>query len=406
MPRDKTEMGTGTEGMTSDNQTIRFFDRICFGFSSLILTTAAVVGILRHGTDLHLPVFPCSVVLPVLTAAAVGYLTNWFAILLLFRPYRPVKFLFNLQGVVPKKQAVLAKKMGEEIPDALLSPDVLALQIRKKVRGYLNDPELTAAIQKIVSADLELRRAALRQKVGRILVSAVKSAVDSLVTADQVRALYRDRGAAFIRRNFVANQSFRRTLLTILRDNSFKISKSLVSSLDQNISFLPSAAFEKLRPYVKQQIVEFAESERADHLLQEKLTDLQKWTENYLYSPGINSDVADLKSWMESHVVEDIPEFLLDRVQELIESEDARRFVNDNVIPAVRSFLMIQIRRNKQALVNSLELPRKIEDAILRQKPEDIYDLVNRVSGEHLLMLQLLGFILGGFAGLLLVFAQ
>ena len=76
------------------------------------------------------------------------------------------------------------------------------------------------------------------------------------------------------------------------------------------------------------------------------------------------------------------------------------------VLPTVKGFLLHQIKRNQSEIIAGLDLPGRIEKAILEQKPQEVHELVNRISGEHLVLLQLLGFLLGGIAGLLLVFVQ
>ncbi len=51
--------------------------------------------------------------------AAIGYLTNVIAIKLLFRPLKPTKF-FNIQGLIPKRKAEIARSVGETVAQELI----------------------------------------------------------------------------------------------------------------------------------------------------------------------------------------------------------------------------------------------------------------------------------------------
>lgn len=61
-----------------------------------------------------------------LVGAFIGWLTNYVAIKMLFRPREPWRLLgFSLQGVMPKRQHDLALKIGEVVARELLNPQDL-----------------------------------------------------------------------------------------------------------------------------------------------------------------------------------------------------------------------------------------------------------------------------------------
>lgn len=65
------------------------------------------------------------VVLP-LVGGLIGWLTNYFAIRLLFRPLQPVKLPFlniNLQGLIPKRRSQIAEKIGQVVAEQLIPMD-------------------------------------------------------------------------------------------------------------------------------------------------------------------------------------------------------------------------------------------------------------------------------------------
>jgi len=79
--------------------------------------------------------------------ASIGYITNYIAIKMLFRPYKPIK-LGNLtlfpQGVIPREKASLARKVGEVVRDYILSEDeikkiVTSKEVKEEIEIFLNE---------------------------------------------------------------------------------------------------------------------------------------------------------------------------------------------------------------------------------------------------------------------------
>jgi len=55
-------------------------------------------------------------------AAIIGWFTNFLAVKMLFYPREKIKILFfELQGVFPKRQELLAVRIGKLVADDLLS---------------------------------------------------------------------------------------------------------------------------------------------------------------------------------------------------------------------------------------------------------------------------------------------
>jgi uncharacterized membrane protein YheB (UPF0754 family) len=66
------------------------------------------------------------VAVPVVSAM-IGWFTNWVAIKSLFKPYKTVTILgFKFLGVIPKRKALLAKKIGEVVEEFLVNHDDIA----------------------------------------------------------------------------------------------------------------------------------------------------------------------------------------------------------------------------------------------------------------------------------------
>ncbi|MEO1927143.1 MAG: DUF445 family protein [Nautiliaceae bacterium] len=83
--------------------------------------------------------------------AVIGYVTNYVAIKLLFRPFKPVK-LGNItvfpQGVIPREKKLLAKKVGEVVKNYILSEE--------EIRKILSTPEVKKEIESFLDSKIDL----------------------------------------------------------------------------------------------------------------------------------------------------------------------------------------------------------------------------------------------------------
>ena len=85
--------------------------------------------------------------IPFITAF-IGWLTNWVAIKMLFRPQRPQRVLglVTWQGLIPRRQPELAAKAAEIIERELVSNHV----IHDKIRGVDIKPGLRTAVSRLI----------------------------------------------------------------------------------------------------------------------------------------------------------------------------------------------------------------------------------------------------------------
>ena len=57
-----------------------------------------------------------------LIAALIGWFTNYVAVKMLFRPYKKIKFgPLEIQGIFPKRQQIMAEKIGKLVSEEFLS---------------------------------------------------------------------------------------------------------------------------------------------------------------------------------------------------------------------------------------------------------------------------------------------
>ncbi|GAX87615.1 conserved hypothetical protein [Lebetimonas natsushimae] len=82
--------------------------------------------------------------------AIIGYVTNYVAIKLLFRPYKSLK-LKNVtvfpQGVIPREKATLARKVGEVVKNYILSEE--------EIKKIVTNDEVKKEIDKFLDKEIE-----------------------------------------------------------------------------------------------------------------------------------------------------------------------------------------------------------------------------------------------------------
>ena len=128
--------------------------------------------------------------LPPLFGAAIGWLTNYVAIKLLFKPHRRVEiFGLNIQGVIPKRRKEISRSIARAIEKELLSSEDLA-----KVLSGLNWEE---EIERTVEEAVEHRFSSKMSGIPIIgLVSDnLKNQIKYYITKELLRQLERKKGS-------------------------------------------------------------------------------------------------------------------------------------------------------------------------------------------------------------------
>lgn len=88
--------------------------------------------------------------LPPIIGAIIGWITNYVAIKLLFRPHHPIEvFGYKVQGLIPKRRKEIARSIAHTIEKELLSSEDLA--------GVLNGIDWKGEVERSVEEVVEHR---------------------------------------------------------------------------------------------------------------------------------------------------------------------------------------------------------------------------------------------------------
>jgi uncharacterized membrane protein YheB (UPF0754 family) len=129
--------------------------------------------------------------------AFIGYVTNYIAIKLLFRPYKPVKIgditVFP-QGVIPREKRSLAKKVAEVVKNYILSEEEIKKiitdpKVKEEIESFLNEK-----IDELADKDITefISREELASKFAKIIVRVVEekfSMFASLVNENMIKSI-------------------------------------------------------------------------------------------------------------------------------------------------------------------------------------------------------------------------
>ena len=118
----------------------------------------------------------------VLISGAIGWITNWVAIKMLFRPHKEINFgLFKIQGLIPKRKAEIGTGIASIIQNELISvKDVISNIDREEFSKRLNsliDDVLDKNLKKKVKEKFPLLQMFFSDKVAKDVGNTIKDIV-------------------------------------------------------------------------------------------------------------------------------------------------------------------------------------------------------------------------------------
>jgi len=114
-----------------------------------------------------------------LIGALIGYVTNFIAVKMLFRPRHPIHLgLFRVQGLVPKRQLDLANSIGDTIHAKLIKTEDITLILNS---ATLRDRTLASVASQVEQFTSEL--SAKNPMVGAFLSGDLGQQVRSILSA-------------------------------------------------------------------------------------------------------------------------------------------------------------------------------------------------------------------------------
>ena len=358
--------------------------------------------------------------LPVLVAAAIGYVTNWLAILMLFRPYERQRWLFLWpQGLLPRNKAKMAREIGQKVGTELLPPESLAAELENEVRGYMSRPDVISRVREMVQQMLGRHEKYIVGLIVPQLERASGDILEKVLTPGRIRAFWDETLGPRLNdpetRDFLA-----RKIIEVIDANAPELVRSIRGKLREYvISKVPIPdMFSGIRTSVADLVVEFfADTEtvrgmlsdwllqsRTQNMFKEKLLLLGEKANEWLMSEQgqvkLEAFAADLREKGRGFISAYIHESLPKLVSQAFGSEKLWHWVENTALPSAREKALAFLSDNKDVIAEKLCLSKRIEDAINKQDIEHFHKMLNDVAAQHLSAIQVLGYVLGAAVGL------
>lgn len=392
-----------------------FAELVLLPFSFVTVGYVVANAVLRYfGIDLSqtLPAWLSKRILTVLIAAAIGYVTNWLAILMLFRPYQEHKWLFVWpQGLLPRNKANIARQVGHQVGHELLPADALIAEFEQEARSFLSRPETMEKGRKMIQDMLRRHE----DDIVRLLVPEIEGAVGGIlerfITPGQLQTFWDE------------------TLAPRLNDPEMRdfFAKKVVEAIGTNAPELVQAIRERLRVHLNSlpllpsflvdPIMDFFADEAAirrllsawlsqqstQAMFREKLLLLGErageWLKSAQGREKLEGFTGELKrkgrDLIAQYVREEIPKL----VSRTFTSEKLWNWVENTALPSVKDKLLAYLSENKDAFVEKLRLAERVENAINAQDIARFHRMLNELAAQHLSAIQVLGYILGAVVG-------
>ena len=118
----------------------------------------------------------------ILISGAIGWITNWVAIKMLFRPHKEINFgLFKIQGLIPKRKAEIGSGIANIIQNELISvKDVISNIDREEFSKRLNaliDEVLDKNLKKKVKEKFPFLQMFFTDKIAKDVGNTIKDII-------------------------------------------------------------------------------------------------------------------------------------------------------------------------------------------------------------------------------------
>ncbi|EJT6559220.1 DUF445 family protein [Clostridium perfringens] len=214
-----------------------------------------------------------------LIGAVIGYITNWLAIKMLFRP-REAKYIFGMKlpftpGLIPKEKSRIANKVGETVGTHLLNSDSLSKALKDdKIKSKFNEVA-KEKINQVINSNSTLEEA-LKNTLGENYYALKGNMIDNITKTilesiqeeefkNKVKFYIVDSIKERLNKNpekiidFINSNKFREVIINTLEEEKTRdiIGKALlkeVKTLGKEDLTIEEVIPENIKPYIEEYV--------------------------------------------------------------------------------------------------------------------------------------------------------
>lgn len=214
-----------------------------------------------------------------LIGAVIGYITNWLAIKMLFRP-REAKYIFGMKlpftpGLIPKEKSRIANKVGETVGTHLLNSDSLSKALKDdKIKAKFNEVA-KEKINQVINSNSTLEES-LKNTLGEnyyalkgnMINNIAKTILESIQEEDfknKLKFYIVDSIKERLNKNpekiidFINSNKFREVIINTLEEEKTRdiIGKALlkeVKTLEKEDLTIEEVIPENIKPYIEEYV--------------------------------------------------------------------------------------------------------------------------------------------------------
>jgi len=387
--------------------------------------------------DFRLPLF-------ILVSGGIGFLTNWLAIKMIFRPREKVPWLFFWkQGLLPREQARFARVLGdvgernllnqEAIKAGLENPEIsdkIGKATAEEIQNLLHDDELRKIISQSLEDGIRIHGPGFLHRVRPKLRQELDDFLRELLSVDVIKNWVRD---TIIR--FAESRAFRKALALWMMNETSKDGPM------QRIMGLLQEQFYRYREknpvrgflaeqfvldweQIRESIVRTLRSDEATEELAQILIQASGSIIERLEKEETDTTIHKLRQAMIDRMLDWIEEDginqVSDRLKRLTNSPDFWNAFNDsiedlfdqlpsalldvetgNLSPVISDKMhLLQLR-----VIEHFPVSQIVEKQIIDMNTAELEGMAFQVAEQEFSAIQILGFIVGGICGMALYYA-
>ncbi len=367
-------------------------------------------------------------ILRVLLSAAVGYLTNYIALEMLFKPFRPTwrhpLTLLTLgywrQGLVPKNKNRLGAEIGQQVEKKLLNPEEISNELCEMTVDFLQNPETVRKTREQIQKMFQEHHERIAEFMVPQLEESLLQSLNQILTLENMKSFW----AEIIEPRLTSSETRQKI--------AEKVAEGLKSRAPQFMETLKEMVREYVHSFLNKNpllgsfglangladgFVAFVNWKDVEEKIEKKLSDpetiaslgnelagLGTLFQSWMDSPESTNQFEDfrtdiqgkLREFLTSYLKTGLPQWL----EKMQDSPQIWAWVETDALPGVKQYIESWIQTNgKDLVIEKLRLSERVQTAVEKQDVEEFYNMINSVAAEHFGAIQVLGFFIGGLVG-------